>query len=295
MGRKPLYILLAALVALTLVPAATASAAKPLTEERAFVLASKLGREVAKDRDARFWRIQRLVKKRTNRFVFEYFERLRADNRFCRASVVVVQSGNRRTATLGDSRCGTIRAVVLASEEAVSDAIRALLPKVPDYRAANEAHGRKLEACEGLDVPSRYLDDVDRFLELGIESAMYSAVTAELDAHATRLEQIQTTDSVLRAGAESWRKHLQIVASVPEETRDPCPALRRWARDGYSDESRPDFARTNALHRSLVRHGRRTLDAGERLYELGVSDRTLSAFTPYGLVTTAAVEYDKQN
>jgi hypothetical protein len=295
MGRKPLLTLLAALVAFTLVPAGGASAAKPLTEERAFVLASKVGREVAKQRNARYWRIQRLVKKRTNRFVFEYLERLREDNRYCLANVVVVQSGNRRTASLTGSRCGTVRADVLAAEEAVSDGIRELLPRAPDVRAAVNAHEKGLEACEPLAVPARYEDDVDHFLELGTEAAMYSAVSAELDAHANRLARIETADSVLRAGIASWRKHIEIMESVPEETGDPCPALRRWERDDFSDASRPDFERTNVLYRSLVRHGRRMLDAGDRVYELGASDRTLAAFMPYGLVVAAAVEYDKQN
>jgi hypothetical protein len=296
MGRNAIFIGLAVLVALALVPAAGASAAvKPLTEERATVLATKLGRQVAKERNVRYWRIQRLVKKRTNRFVFEYFERLRTDDRFCKASVIVEQRGTRRTARLTGSRCGTIRADALATEDAVGEALGSLLPKVPEVRAANEAHSREIEDCEALDVPERWLDEVDRFLELGTESVLYERVAVQLDAFATRLTGIETNDGTLARGAASWRKHLEIVASVPEATREPCPVLLEWERDGFSEASRPNFAQTDALHRSLVRHGRRILDAADRLYLLGVSERTFAASTPYGMLVTAAVEYDRRN
>lgn len=295
MRRRAIFICLAALVALALVPVGSASAAN-LTEERAFVLASKVGANVAKERNARYWRISRLVKKRTNRFVFEYFERLRTNNRFCKATVVVTQTGRSRQASLGDSRCGTIRGDVLASEQEVSDAIASLLPKVRDTRAAVQAYERGLKACETLNIPQRYRDDVDRFLELGVESTMQSKVTAELAAFADNLAAIPTEDRKLEAGATSWRKYLETIAAIPDIARDPCPALREWARDDYAAGSAPvDFDLVASLNRSLVRHGRRILDAGDRLYELGVSDRTLAAFTPYGLITTAAVEYDKQN
>lgn len=294
MVRNTILIGLALLVALALVPAG-ASAAKPLTEERAFVLASKLGREVAKERNVRYWRIQRLVKKRTNRFVFEYFERLRADDRFCRASVVVQQTGNRRTASLSGSRCGTIRPEVLAVEDAIGDALAAVEPRTPEFRTSVNAYEEELEPCADVDFPDELVDEVDDFMELGIELAIYDPVMAELDGFVARLASSGVTDAALQRGVTSWRKYLEILRDIPPVARDACPALRRWARDDFSDESRPvDFARTDALHRSLIRHGRAILDAGDRLYFLGVSERTYTSFTPYGLVTNAAVAFDNR-
>lgn len=293
MSRKALVIALTALVALALVPA-SASAAN-LTEERATVLATKLGRQVAKERDVRFWRIQRLVKRRTNRFVFEYFERLRGDaNRFCKANVIVEQTGSRRRATMTGSRCGTIRPEVVALEDAIGDALAAVEPKTPEIRASVNAFEEKEEPCIDANFPDELVDEIGDFTELGVELAIYDPVMAELDAFATRIANSGVTDLELQRGVSSWRKYLDVLADIPPVARDACPALRRWARDGYSDESRPvDFARTRALHRSLVRHGRRILDAGDRLFLLGVSERTFVSFTPYGLVTTAAVEFDE--
>lgn len=292
MGRKALFIALTAVVALALVPAGASAAIKPLTEERATVLATKLGREVAKERNVRFWRIQRLVKKRTNRFVFEYFERLRTNDRFCKASVIVEQRGTRRTARLSGSRCGTIRAEVLALEDAIADALRAVEPRTPDVRRSVNAFEEELEPCIDVNFPDELIDEIDDFTELGVELSIYDPVMAELDAFVARLANSGVTDPVLQRGVTSWRKYLEILRDVPPVARDACPALREWARDDFSDESRPvDFARTDALHRSLVRHGRAILDAGDRLFLLGVSERTYTAFTPYGLITSAAVDF----
>lgn len=289
MGRKAIYISLAVLVALALAPAG-ASAAN-LTEERAFVLASKVGRQAAKDRDVRFWRIQRLVKRRTNRFVYEYFERLREGNRFCRASVVVVQSGSRRSASLGEGRCGTIRPEVLAIENAVGEAFASLQPKRADVRRSYNANSEELEDCVEIDdVPRRYENEVEVFLELSSELAVFEPVLPELDAFAARLADSGATDPALRRGVTSWGKYLQILRDIPPVTRDACPAIRQWARDNYSEDSKPvDFARTTALGRSLVRHGRAILDASDQLLLLGVSETTYVRFTPHGLVTQAAL------
>ncbi|HEX8647300.1 MAG TPA: hypothetical protein VF715_10400 [Thermoleophilaceae bacterium] len=288
--------MLAALVALALVPAGSASAAKPLTEERATVLATKLGREVAKERNPLYWRIQRLVKKRTNRFVFEYFERLREDDRFCKANVVVQQSGSRRTASLTGSRCATMRADVLAVEDAVAIAIDAVIPKVPQIRAGNRDFERRLESCEALDYPNKYFSDVHLLFELGTDATIYAPIGAEVDAHARRLGGIQTGDSSLRAGFAAWRKVLDILAAAPAIARDPCPPLREWARADYDPSAAPvDFARVRSLHRSLIKYERRILTAGDRLYLLGVPQRVFAAFTPYGLTVQAALEYEPFN
>lgn len=293
MSRKAIVIGLAALVALALAPA-SASAAN-LTEERATVLASKLGRQVAKERDVRFWRIQRLVKRRTNRFVFEYFERQRGEsNRFCKASIVVEQTGKRRRATMRGSRCGTVRAEVLAVEDAVGDALAAVEPRTPDFRRSVDAYESGLEDCVELEFPRRYRDGVDDLFELGFERSLYDPVTGELASFADRLASSGVTDRVLARGVRSWRKYLEVLADVPAGVRDICPPLRQWARDDYSEASKPaDFARASALLRSLARHGRRMLAAGERLYFLGVSERTYTSFTPYALVINAAVEFDE--
>lgn len=288
MRRGAIITGLALLVALALVPAGASAAS--LTEERATVLATKLGRQVAKERDVRYWRIQRLVKRRTNRFVFEYFERLKGDaNRFCKAFVVVQQRGSRRTATMQGSRCGTMRAEVLALESAIDDAISAIEPKAQDIRSNVDAYSEEIEDCVQLDVPIAYENEVDDFLELGAEPAIFDVVMPELGTFRDRLVASGVTDPALARGVTSWRKYLEMLAELPPVTRDACPALVEWARDDWADESVPvDFDRTSALLRSLTRHGRVILDASDRLYAFGVSDRIYAAFTPYGLVTTAA-------
>ena len=285
-ARRTILIAVLALAA-AFVPASGASAAN-LTEERATVLASKLGREVAKKRNARYWRIARLVTKRTNRFVFEYGERLSGD-RFCRANIVVTQSGSRRRAGLTGSRCAALPAEVLELERAVSGAIRSIEPKIAEVRSGNRAHSRQLEACAALRIPKAYRDDVDRLLELGVEATLYEAVLPELDAFAKRIASVGVRDSGLAAGVESWRKFLDLLEAIPAVAEDPCPALEAWANEGYPAGSQPvDFERLEVLYDAYIRHSRRILRSAERLFHLGVSERTETAFSPYGLMITAA-------
>jgi hypothetical protein len=289
MRKRVIHIALLALMAALLAPAGSASGA-PLTEDRARDLALKLGRQVAKERDALSWRISDPVKVRSNRVVFVYSERGR-DEGVCSADLVVRQSGNRYSADLVRSRCAPIPQEALAIERAVTEVLRRLKEKGVAVRDSVRAYELEAEECESLSVPRAQRANVDGFIDAGLELAIYEPVLAELADYVAALEGIGVKDATLTSGVVAWRRYLRLLDALPDVARDACPEVRRWAAGGYDADSAPvDFRELRATLAGFVRQDKRMTRAADRLYELVISRKGLNAFFPYGVVTLAAAE-----
>ena len=268
-----------------LVPAGSSAATEPLTEKNARPLAVKLAKRFAAGRDAVSFDVSdRAAKVRSSRVVFLYEERT-PDVRHCNAKIAVTQSGSFRRAVLYGTLCKPVPDEVLAVERATRAGIRAIRPKAADVVRAVDAALEDNEACEDLKPPKAVRQDVVHLLEADVEIAGYEPVLAELDAHAKALDDIGVKDDRVAAGVISWRRWLDLFASIPAAAKDACSAVRRWADDGYAADRAPiDFDAFDRLTDSFERQDRRFMRASARLDALGANDQAVEGFVPAGLL-----------
>ena len=296
MTRKvtPLALLLAVVATAAIAPAGAGAAAGPdaqplraaaferLTERSARRIAARLGRQVARERRARWWQLSPALKVRSTRVVFEYGERI--GDQHCTARVVVEQTRTLRRAALIGGRCRAVPREALAIERSTSALIRAAQAKWPDVVRSLRRYTRELRGCERLVVPRDRRDDVRRLLEVGEAVALLSPLLAHLDAFVMALEDIQPQDRELAAGVDAWRRLLTRFTALPAAAADACTAVREWAAQAYARDAAPvDFEELRLAIKAIRRHEERIAIAAARLFDVGVSPRVVLGITPEGI------------
>ena len=294
----PLALLLAALAAATVAPAGAGAATRPdaqplraaafdpLTERSARRIATRLVRQVARERRARWWQLSPAIKVRSTRVVFQYGERI--GDQFCTARVRVEQTRTLRRASLIGGRCRGVPGEALAIERSTSALIRAAQAQWPDVVRSVRRYTRELRGCERLVVPRNRRDDVRRLLEVGEAVALLSPLLAQLDAFVIALERIQPRDPELAAGVDSWRRLLTRFTALPAAATDACTAVREWAAQAYAGDAAPvDFEELRLSIKAIRRHEERIAIAAARLFDLGVSPRIVVGITPEGIAGLA--------
>jgi hypothetical protein len=280
-----------ALIAVFALPAAASAATfRPLNEERALPIATKLARQVAVKRKVRSWNLSPAVKVRPNRVVFIYSDRSRAEV-FCTAKLVVEQSSRLRHAFLAARTCNGIPSEALEMERATSALIRAVEGQRADVRRSVRAYEADLAKCEGLVVPRSRHEEVELLYEAGELHAAFDPLLVHLDGFVTRLQQIQPEDPALASGVVWWRRLVTSLDALPDVTARPCSAVLTWADSNYSDDTAPvDFAQLSQAIAAMRAQERGIIRAAAYLEGIGISPRIVPGFVPEGLLVVALGE-----
>jgi hypothetical protein len=262
----------------------------PLNRTTARRLALKLAREVASDRNVRWWQLSaRPVKVRSSRITFAYADRTRA-NTYCTSTIAVEQPTRRlrRTSFIG-GRCTGVPAEALAVERETSRFIRAAQGQESDLRRSIGNYNEQLANCEELRIPRSRLSQVRRIFMAHEYAAAVGPIEGEIGEFVVALDALRLQRPELAAAPRAWEAMNAAVNLIRSEMVDapqPCDAVRRWARDGWSASASPGdprqgLADAQAAERSLLRVAR-------ELAALGVSPRAAQGMTPGGLIELAA-------
>ncbi|HEX8052653.1 MAG TPA: hypothetical protein VF517_06650, partial [Thermoleophilaceae bacterium] len=182
----------------------TAAAFAPLTKTSARRLALKLARDVARDRDVRWWQLSAPIKVRSSRITFAYADRTRA-NTYCTSTIAVEQPSRRlrRTSFIG-GRCRGVPAEALAVERETSRFIRAAHARQPDLRDSIDSYNEQLAECEELRVPRNRLAQVRRIFMAHEFAAAMGPIEAEIGEFVSALDALRLQRPELAAAPRGW-------------------------------------------------------------------------------------------
>jgi hypothetical protein len=291
--RGTLGVMLLVLVAMLALGAPSAMALQPLTAKQAKDLAKQLGKKQKRENDVVVYHVEDRHRVDAFTITFAYDERT-SYKAFCTAVVRVhkKQAGNRilTTAKLTRHRCKQIPGDALAIERATRKADKRIRANEKTTLRSVRRVLRSTERCEELKVPRRRRFAAGAVIDIAINGALARPNQGTLDALVASLGRVQSSNDVVVRAVEGWADYDDVLASLPV-IKDPCGALRNWAKSGWSAQQAPIDVDE---YRAFVRRGKadtKAIAAGARyLLASGVYRKLVLAFTPDGLLTRFASE-----
>ena len=276
-----LVVALACLLALTLGAPAAAEATPRLTVKQAERLAKKLGRKQMRRNHVKRFYLGKPRRLSRTAIAFPYRARTRG-NTHCRATLRVKRRrhGNRidTTARIGRQRCTRMPADALAMEAALKAALRGIR-----FRATFRAIMRVVDSsdrCAQMRVPRSRRTAAEAIDIVAILGAGARPNRRMQTRFLARIERIETTHGVLRAGIAAWIDHVRAWRALPAIPY-PCAALRRWRDAGWAwDEAPIDMAAYRAADRRTNAAAPRVERASRWLGRAGVEPRLANSFNP---------------
>jgi hypothetical protein len=169
-------------------------------------------------------------------------------------------------------------------------AINALRPEIS--RSLREAD---LGRCGDLgdQAPARAERTAGALIDLALAQALLGPTQPVLERFVADLEAIPTRDPALRSGRAAWRESVAALGRLPAFDQ-PCAALERWAKAGWSPAARPPVpvAEIERLDSDRLdeRFDRGVARAARRLRRLGISAGAAKRFTGETLFEDAVDE-----
>jgi hypothetical protein len=283
--RKVAALIVAAATAALLATGAGTAAASGdvLSVKVARHLAQKLEAKQHRDRSLKFSRLGDAHRVSSRRIDFRYRDRS-TDDVLCKAKIVVVQSGDQRSADLRDVNCDGIPSEILAYER-VTRKMRHRVRHAGDaVRKSDRDYLKAVERCDDLVVPHKRRDEVELIFDVAGTRAFYAPIRGILDRFNVALHAVNGQDPRMLRGVDAWDRTLVLFDETPAATRHPCKAVRTWAKDGYSSDAAPaDFAKLKVIRKQFGVQ-EQVLDETARYFaSAGAFPAIARAFAPIGL------------
>jgi hypothetical protein len=254
-----------------------------LSVSAARTLARKLEAKQRRQRSLIFTELGRAHRRSSQRIDFPYRDRS-TSNVLCTARIVVVQSGSSRSASLTHGSCHGIPSDSLKFEKASRSLAHSVAALAHAVRKSQRHYRRSLAKCDGLAIPLRHRHQVHLLFGVGARQAFYTPLRDRLGRFATTLHDVQAGDPVLARGSEAWDRTLAVLDEIPPVAANPCPAVRKWSRNGFSSSSAPaDFGQLQVIRDTLTTEHRKLDETAKHLSEAGVVKHAAAAFSPTGL------------
>ena len=263
-------------------PAAAASGT--LSVSAAKKLAQKLEEKQRRERSLLFTDLGHAIRRSATRIDFPYRDRSTSDV-LCVARIVVIQTGNKRSADIKGVKCHGIPTEIL-NYEAVTRSLRNAVKNArPDVRDSFARYDKSLSQCDKVTVPKRHRKEVDLLIKAGGVAAFYLPLRSQLDDFNVALHDVHGHDPSVTRGVEAWDRTLVLVDELPPAAAHACRAVRDWAANKFSKDTAPaDFDELGVvLHQFPVQY--KTLDeTAAYLREQGVVPRVAKVFAPAGIL-----------
>ena len=270
----------AATAALLAVGAGTAAASSTLSFSKARHLAERLARQQREKRSLRFTELGHAHRVSSSRIDFRYADRS-TDNVLCRATIVVVQTSDSRHADLTDVACHGIPSEVLSYERVTRHMRSDVKDRAGDVSRSVHDYDSSLGRCDGIVVPKKRRSQVDLLFKLGGTRAFYTPLRPALDRFNTALHDVHGEDPRTTRGVDAWDRTLVLLDELPDVTADPCPAVKKWAKHGFSSDSAPaDFGRLGVIRKQFGVQEQVLDEVAHHLRDSGVYPKIAAAFTP---------------
>jgi hypothetical protein len=278
-------LMLALAVVLALGVSATAQAAPRLTRKEAKRIAVKLGRKQIRKFDLASYHLGKPKRLGNSRIAFPYDARTKSHT-YCTAVMTVRKRtrGNRLeiVARIGRQDCLRMPADALAVERVIRQTQRRLHTRATRRSVAKLV--RSLGSCENMSVPKSRRAGVAAVIDVATTNALTGPNESVLDRLVVRLNRVDTGRRVLGTGIAGWTDYVDILRSLPL-IENPCRALRRWKRAGWSSDAAPiDLGDYRRSRRQAAADERAIARAARFLARVGVFPRTVIGFTPQGLL-----------
>jgi hypothetical protein len=277
-------IVAAATVALFATGAGTATAAdNVLSVKAARHLAQKLEAKQREERSLKFTSLGRAHRRSSRRIDFPYKDRSTKDV-LCKAKIVVVQSGDDRSADIRDVECDGIPSELLAYEKVTRRMRHRVREAGDDIRESVRDYDKSLEKCDDLVVPKNRRDEVNLLFKLGAVRAFYSPIRGRLDDFNVALHDVDGQDPGMVRGVDAWDRTLVLFDELPNATKNSCKAVRNWAEEDFSSDSAPaDFGELRVIRKQFKVQEQVLKETARHMADKGVFPAIAKAFAPPGL------------
>jgi hypothetical protein len=272
-----------ATLALLAMVAAPAGADAALSVKTARHLAQKLADKQERERSLKFTHLGGAHRVDSNRVDFPYSDRSSKDV-LCKATIVVEQTSDRRSADLRGVRCDGIPSEILAYEKVTRKMRHRVRERADDVRDSAEALERSLGKCDKITVPRNRRDEVELLVDLGRTRAFYAPIRGVLDDFNVALHDVHGEDPRMTRGVDAWDRTLVLFDELPNATRRPCNAVARWAEHDFSDDSAPaDFDELKVIRQQFKAQEKILNETARHLGDAGAFPAIARAFAPIGL------------
>jgi hypothetical protein len=272
-----------ATLALLASAAGPAAADAALSVKSARHLAQKLADKQERERDLKFTHLGRAHRRSSNRIDFPYRDRSEEDV-LCNATIVVTQSGSKRNAEIRDVECDGIPGEILAYEKVTRKMRHRVRDRDDEIRESVGDYVRAVERCDDLTVPSKRRDEVTLLFDTAGTRAFYAPIRGVLDDFNVALHDVNGEDPRVTRGVDAWDRTLVLFDELPNATKHPCRAVRRWADHDFSSDSAPaDFDELRVIRKQFGAQEQILNETARHLAEAGVFPAIAKAFAPRGL------------
>jgi hypothetical protein len=255
-----------------------AASANVLSVKTARHLAQKLERKQRAERSLKFTHLGHAHRRSSSRIDFPYRDRSTKDV-LCNATIVVVQSGSERNADLRDIACHGIPSEILAYEKATRKVRHAARKAKSDVEKSVLDYNRSLGKCDGLVVPRKHRDEVSLLFATGYTRAFYAPLRSALNDFNDALHAVHGQDPRMVRGVDAWDRTLVLLDELPDATKNPCKAVRKWADNDFSQDSAPaDFAELRVIHKQFFVQGKILSETAKHLADEGAFPAIAKAF-----------------
>jgi hypothetical protein len=262
---------------------AAAADSGTLSVKSARKLAQKIVKKQHRERDLIFARLGKPHRRSSKRIDFPYADRS-TENVLCVARIVVVQTGSERHADLTGAKCHGIPSEILSYEKITRSLATYVDGHRADVRKSQRDYDKSLATCDGIVVPTGRAKQVDLLLNMGGERAFYAPLRDRLGTFATRLRDVGGEDPSAVRGIDAWDAVLIVFDELDPVLADPCPAIRQWSDDGWTDDTAPvDFDELKVERHELRGETKTLKEVAAYLADAGLRQRIAAAFAPAGL------------
>jgi hypothetical protein len=268
------------LLALGVAPAA---ADGTLSVRSARHLAQKLADKQRSERSLKFTHLGGAHRRSSTRIDFPYSDRSSKDV-LCEAAIVVVQSGGGRHADMHDVACHGIPSEILAYEKVTRRMRHRARQQADAVGKSMDDYGKELAGCDDLVVPKARRDEVDLLFDVSGTRAFYKPLRSLLDDFNVALHDVHGQDPRMTRGVDAWDRTLILLDELPDATKRPCKAVRRWAESDYSSDSAPaDFAELRVIRKQFPAQEKILNETARHFADEGAFPAIAQAFAPRGL------------
>jgi hypothetical protein len=260
-----------------------AAADNALSVRAARHLAQKLERKQREERSLKFTHLGDAHRRSSNRIDFPYRDRSTKDV-LCNAMIVVVQSGGDRSADLRDVACDGIPSEILTYEKVTRKMRHRVRQAADEVRKSIDDYRKAVARCDDLVVPKARRDEVELLFDVAGPRAFYGPIRGRLDDFNVALHNVHGQDPRMTRGVDAWDRTLVLFDELPNSTKSPCKAVRRWADDDYSSDSAPaDFDQLKVIRKQFRVQEKILNETARHLADAGAFPAIARAFAPRGL------------
>lgn len=260
-----------------------AAADNELSIKAARNLAKKLAAQQREERPLKFNSLGKAHRRSSRRVDFPYKERSSRDV-ICDATIVVVQTSDRRSADIRGVECDGMSTELLRYERVTRRMRHRVREAGDEIRKSNRDYEKSLERCDDLVVPKGRRDEVSLLFRLGKTRAFYSPIRGRLDDFNVALHDVEGQDPAMLRGVDAWDRTLVLYDELPNATKNPCRAVRNWAEEDYSSDSAPaDFGELRVIRNQFKVQEQVLNETARHMADEGVFPAIARAFAPRGL------------